>query len=67
MLESAHNISSSIQNISAITQQSAAGTEQVSASMNEQISSIKLMAADAEEMKNVVFQLQKTIHIFKIN
>lgn len=67
MLESAHTISSSIQNISAITQESAAGTEQVSASMNEQISSIKLMAADAEEMKNVVFQLQKTIHIFKIN
>lgn len=66
MLESARNISSSIQNISAITQQSAAGTEQVSASMNEQISSIKLMAADAEEMKNVVFQLQKTIQIFKI-
>ncbi|MGG6311302.1 methyl-accepting chemotaxis protein [Paenibacillus macerans] len=65
MLESAQNISSSIQNISAITEQSAAGTEQVSASMNEQITSIRAMADDAEAMKNAVFQLQKTIHIFK--
>ncbi|AZK47870.1 methyl-accepting chemotaxis protein [Paenibacillus lentus] len=65
MLESAHHISQSIQNISAITQQSAAGTEQVSASMNEQIQSIQKMAEETEAMKNAVFQLQKTIHIFK--
>lgn len=65
MLESAHHISSAIQNISAITQQSAAGTEEVSASMNEQITSIQAMADEAEQMKNAVFQLQKTIHIFK--
>lgn len=65
MLESAQNISSAIQNISAITQQSAAGTEQVSASMNEGISSIQKMAEEAEGMNNAVFQLQKTINIFK--
>lgn len=65
MLESAQNISSAIQNISAITEESAAGTEQVSASMNEQITSIRAMAEEAEAMKNAVFQLQKTIHIFK--
>ncbi|GGH16427.1 methyl-accepting chemotaxis protein [Paenibacillus segetis] len=65
MLAAAHGISSSIQNISAITEQSAAGTEEVSASMNDQISSIQAMAEDTEAMKNAVFQLQKTIHIFK--
>ncbi|GIO41714.1 MULTISPECIES: methyl-accepting chemotaxis protein [Paenibacillus] len=65
MLESAHHISSSIQNISAITQESAAGTEQVSASMNEQIGAIQKMSEETEAMKNAVFQLQKTIHIFK--
>ncbi|GAB6926088.1 hypothetical protein JCM10914A_00710 [Paenibacillus sp. JCM 10914] len=65
MLDSAQNISSAIQNISAITQQSAAGTEQVSASMNEGISSIQKMADEAEAMNNAVFQLQKTINIFK--
>lgn len=65
MLESAHQISGAIQNISAITQQSAAGTEQVSAYMNEQISSIKLVADEAEAMNQAVFKLQKTIHIFK--
>ncbi|USB32180.1 HAMP domain-containing methyl-accepting chemotaxis protein [Paenibacillus sp. YPG26] len=65
MLESAHQISGAIQNISAITEQSAAGTEQVSAHMNEQIASIKLVAEEAEAMNQAVFQLQKTIHIFK--
>ncbi|CAM3343921.1 MULTISPECIES: methyl-accepting chemotaxis protein [Paenibacillus] len=65
MLESAQSISTAIQNISAITQQSAAGTEQVSASMNEGITSIKKMAEEAEAMNNAVFQLQKTINIFK--
>lgn len=65
MLESAHQISGAIQNISAITEQSAAGTEQVSAYMNEQISSIKLVADEAEAMNQAVFKLQKTIHIFK--
>lgn len=65
MLVAAHGISSSIQNISAITEQSAAGTEEVSASMNEQITSIQQMAEDTEAMKNAVFQLQKTITIFK--
>ncbi|MNK27557.1 Methyl-accepting chemotaxis protein McpC [compost metagenome] len=65
MLESAQQISGAIQNISAITEQSAAGTEQVSAYMNEQISSIKLVADEAEAMNQAVFKLQKTIHIFK--
>ncbi|WP_438349884.1 methyl-accepting chemotaxis protein [Paenibacillus sp. FA6] len=65
MLESALKISSAIQNISAITEQSAAGTQQVSASMNEQISSISAVAEEAETMNRAVFQLQKTIHIFK--
>lgn len=65
MLESALKISSAIQNISAITEQSAAGTQQVSASMNEQISSISAVAEEAESMNKAVFQLQKTIHIFK--
>ncbi|RUT28116.1 HAMP domain-containing protein [Paenibacillus zeisoli] len=65
MLESAHQISGAIQNISAITEQSAAGTQQVSAYMNEQISSIKLVADEAEAMNQAVFKLQKTIHIFK--
>ncbi|AOZ94061.1 methyl-accepting chemotaxis protein [Paenibacillus crassostreae] len=65
MLESAHKISSSIQNISAITEESAAGTQQVSASMNEQISSIQMVVDEAETMNKAVFQLQKTIHIFK--
>lgn len=65
MLDSAQNISAAIQNISAITQESAAGTEQVSASMNEGIESIKKMAAETEAMTNAVFQLQKTINIFK--
>lgn len=65
MLESAQGISAAIQNISAITEQSAAGTEEVSASMNEQITAIQAMADETEAMKNAVFQLQKTIHIFK--
>ncbi|MHA0857859.1 methyl-accepting chemotaxis protein [Paenibacillus sp. CMAA1364] len=65
MLDSAHKISSAIQNISAITEQSAAGTQQVSASMNEQISSIQAVVEEAESMNKAVFQLQKTIHIFK--
>ena len=65
MLESAHKISSAIQNISAITEQSAAGTQQVSASMNDQMSSIQAVAEEAEVMNRAVFQLQKTIHIFK--
>jgi methyl-accepting chemotaxis protein len=65
MLDSAHKISSAIQNISAITEQSAAGTQQVSASMNEQISTIQEVTEESEAMNNVVFQLQKTIHIFK--
>ncbi|UNK16810.1 methyl-accepting chemotaxis protein [Paenibacillus sp. N3/727] len=65
MLESAQSISAAIQNISAITQESAAGTEQVSASMNEGIVSIKKMAEEAEAMNDAVFQLQKTINVFK--
>ncbi len=65
MLDSAHKISSSIQNISAITEQSAAGTQQVSATMNDQMSSIQAVADEAEAMNNAVFQLQRTIHIFK--
>ncbi|NMO96531.1 methyl-accepting chemotaxis protein [Paenibacillus lemnae] len=65
MLESAQNISAAIQNISAITQQSAAGTQQVSASMNEGIVSMQKMAEEAQAMTDAVFQLQKTINIFK--
>ncbi len=65
MLESAHKISSSIQNISAITEESAAGTQQVSASMNGQMSTIQAVAEEAEIMNKSVFQLQKTINIFK--
>lgn len=65
MLESAQNISTAIQNISAITQESAAGTEQVSASMNEGINSIQKVADEADAMTDAVFQLQKTINIFK--
>ncbi|ANS73915.1 chemotaxis protein [Paenibacillus yonginensis] len=66
MLEASHKISSSIQNISSITEQSAAGTEQVSAAMNEQISSIENVARETEAMTQAVFQLQKTIQVFKI-
>ncbi|GGA40377.1 methyl-accepting chemotaxis protein [Paenibacillus physcomitrellae] len=66
MLEASHKISSSIQNISAITEESAAGTEQVSAAMNEQISSIENVARETEAMTQAVFQLQKTIQVFKI-
>lgn len=65
MLEGAVNISSSIENISAITQQSAAGTEQVSASMNEQITSVQAMADATEQMQQKVIQLQRTIQVFK--
>ncbi|WP_151734446.1 methyl-accepting chemotaxis protein [Paenibacillus tengchongensis] len=65
MLESALKISSAIENISAITQQTAAGTEEVSASMNEQIHALQSVAEETEKMTNAVFQLQKTIHIFK--
>jgi len=66
MLESARNISMSMENISAITQESAAGTEQVSASMNEQIASVKDMLEQSERMANMVSKLQKTIQIFKM-
>lgn len=65
MLESALKISSAIENISAITQQTAAGTEEVSASMNEQINALQSVAEETERMTQAVFQLQKTIHIFK--
>lgn len=65
MLEGAHKISSAIQNISSITQESAAGTQQVSASMNEQIGSIHAVTEETEKMKLAVFQLEKTIQIFK--
>lgn len=66
MLEASHRISAAIQNISAITEESAAGTEQVSASMNEQIASIQNVAQETEQMTQSVFQLQKTIQVFKI-
>lgn len=65
MLESALKISGAIENISAITQQTAAGTEEVSAAMNEQIHALQSVADETEKMTNAVFQLQKTIHIFK--
>ncbi|WP_150270991.1 methyl-accepting chemotaxis protein [Paenibacillus tepidiphilus] len=65
MLESALKISSAIENISAITQETAAGTEQVSAAMNEQIHALQSVAEETEKMTSAVFQLQKTIHIFK--
>lgn len=65
MLESALKISAAIQNISAITQQTAAGTEEVSAAMNEQIHALQSVADETEIMTQAVFQLQKTIHVFK--
>ncbi|GAB6989165.1 methyl-accepting chemotaxis protein [Paenibacillus pini] len=65
MLESAQKISGSIQNISAITEESSAGTEQVSSSMNDQMQSIQAVVDETEAMRQAVFQLQKTIHIFK--
>lgn len=65
MLESAQKISGAIQNISAITEQSSAGTEQMSASMNEQMKSIEAVVEETEAMRQAVFQLQKTIQIFK--
>ncbi|MWV43201.1 methyl-accepting chemotaxis protein [Paenibacillus sp. HJL G12] len=65
MLESAQKISGAIQNISAITEESSAGTEQVSASMNEQMKSIEAVVEETEAMRQAVFQLQKTIQIFK--
>ncbi|MNC04172.1 Methyl-accepting chemotaxis protein McpC [compost metagenome] len=65
MLESALKISGAIENISAITQQTAAGTEEVSAAMNEQINALQSVADETDKMTQAVFQLQKTIHIFK--
>lgn len=65
MLESALKISSAIENISAITEQTATGTEEVSAAMNEQINALQSVAEETEKMTNSVFNLQKTIHIFK--
>ncbi|MDQ0196820.1 methyl-accepting chemotaxis protein [Paenibacillus wynnii] len=65
MLESALKISGAIQNISAITQETAAGTEEVSAAMNEQIHALQTVADETEIMTKAVFQLQKTIHVFK--
>lgn len=65
MLESALKISGAIENISAITQQTAAGTEEVSAAMNEQIHALQSVADETERMTQAVFQLQKTIQIFK--
>ncbi len=65
MLESALKISSAIENISAITEETAAGTEEVSAAMNEQINALQSVADETEKMTNSVFNLQKTIHIFK--
>ncbi|MFC3745812.1 methyl-accepting chemotaxis protein [Paenibacillus sp. GCM10012306] len=65
MLDSALKISSAIENISAITQQTAASTEEVSASMSEQINALESVAEESEKMTSAVFQLQKTIHIFK--
>ncbi len=65
MLESALKISGAIENISAITQQTAAGTEEVSAAMNEQINALQSVAEETEKMTQAVFNLQKTIHIFK--
>lgn len=65
MLESALKISSAIENISAITEETAAGTEEVSAAMNEQINALQSVAEETEKMTQAVFNLQKTIHIFK--
>ncbi|NUU63318.1 methyl-accepting chemotaxis protein [Paenibacillus agri] len=65
MLDSALKISSAIENISAITEQTAASTEEVSASMSEQINALQSVADESEKMTSAVFQLQKTIHIFK--
>lgn len=65
MLESALKISGAIENISAITEETAAGTEEVSAAMNEQINALQSVADETEKMTNSVFNLQKTIHIFK--
>ncbi|WP_248928092.1 methyl-accepting chemotaxis protein [Paenibacillus hamazuiensis] len=66
MLASAQQISQTMENISAITEQSAAGTEEVSASMNEQISAVKAIVAQSEEMMKRVSELQQSIAIFKI-
>lgn len=66
MLAGAQRISAAMESISSITQQSAAGTEQVSASMTEQIGVVDAMVAQAEQMQQIVNQLQRTISIFKL-
>lgn len=65
MLESALKISSAIENISAITQQTATGTEEVSSAMNKQIYALQSVAEETEKMTSAVFNLQKTIQVFK--
>ncbi|SDO80569.1 methyl-accepting chemotaxis protein [Paenibacillus sp. yr247] len=66
MLASSGQIAAAMENISAITEESAAGTQEVSASMNEQISTVQGIVAQAEEMTRVVTQLQQTIQVFKL-
>lgn len=66
MLDGAKRISGAMESISSITQQSAAGTQEVSASMIEQIAVVDTMVKQAEEMQQMVNQLQRTIAIFKL-
>ncbi|WP_135553990.1 methyl-accepting chemotaxis protein [Paenibacillus cymbidii] len=66
MLGHAQTISATMENISAITEQSAAGTEEVSASMNEQIASVDAMVTQAEQLTQIVVQLQRSIQVFKL-
>lgn len=65
MLDNARKIAAAMENISSITQQSAAGTEEVSAAMTEQITAVEAMAAQTEQMQQIVGQLQRTLNVFK--
>lgn len=66
MIQHIKEVSSSMENISAITQEAAAGTEQVSAAMLEQSRSVQTVVGKSEDMIKVAVQLQKTIQIFKL-
>jgi methyl-accepting chemotaxis protein len=67
MLTGAQQISGIVENISSFTQQSAAGTQQVSAAMAEQISAVKAIVVQSEEMTKLVTQLQQNLNVFKLH
>ncbi|MFD2637369.1 methyl-accepting chemotaxis protein [Piscibacillus salipiscarius] len=64
--EQSLQVTSSIQNISAITEQTAAGTEEISASAEEQQHAFEQLKHEANQLKSMINELNQQLTKFKI-